>query len=77
MNLTGAIRGTRVGDRVEGPDWAADFGEELGGVDFRAQGAGIDEDDVAGNRFEGGTEMPSYGLASTCSNRMVRPCDYM
>src|ERR1700730_1250138 len=44
-------------DRVEGPDRAADPGEELGGVDLRAQGAGVDEDDSAGDRLEGGAEM--------------------
>ena len=35
-------------DRVERPDRAADFGEELGRVDLRAQRAGVDEDDLAG-----------------------------
>src|ERR1700730_13889321 len=44
-------------DRVEGPDRAADPGEELGGVELRAQGAGVDEDDRAGDRLEGGAEM--------------------
>src|SRR6266446_4318666 len=51
------LRGARIGHRVEGPDRAADPGEELGGVDVRAQGAGVDEDDLAGDRFEGGAEM--------------------
>src|SRR5713101_3118575 len=44
-------------DRVEGPDRAADPGEELGRVDLRAQGAGVEKDDLASNRFEGGAEM--------------------
>jgi hypothetical protein len=52
-----ALSGLRVGDRVERPDRAADFREELGGVDLRAQGAGVDEHDLTGDRLERGSEM--------------------
>jgi hypothetical protein len=45
-------RGSGQGARL-----AAHFGEEFGSVDFRAHGAGVDEDDFAGDRFEGGAEM--------------------
>jgi len=31
--------------------------KELWGLDLRAQGAGVDEDDSAGDRVEGGAEM--------------------
>src|SRR5271163_587802 len=48
---------TRIGYRVERPDGAADVGEEFGGVDLRAQAAGVDEDDFARDRLEGGAEM--------------------
>jgi nicotinate-nucleotide pyrophosphorylase (carboxylating) len=43
--------------RVKEPDWAAHFGEEFRSVDFRAERAGVDEYDRAGDRLEGGAEM--------------------
>ena len=49
--------GVPVGDRVERPNRAADPREELWRLDLRAQGAGVDEDDSAGDRVEGGAEM--------------------
>jgi hypothetical protein len=36
---------------------AARRAAEFGGVDLRAQGAGVDEDDLSGDRLEGGAEM--------------------
>jgi len=42
--------------RAKGPDRAADLGEELRVVDLRTQGSGIDEDDLAGDRFESRAE---------------------
>src|ERR1700730_10586576 len=50
-------RSLGVGDRVEGPDWAADSGEQFGSVDLRTERAGVDEHDLAGDRLEGSAEM--------------------
>ena len=58
MNAAGPLWGLRIGDRVEGPDGTKDLGEELRGIDLRARGAGVDEDDFARDRLEGGAEMP-------------------
>jgi hypothetical protein len=58
--------GTRVRDRVERPYRAADFGEELRGYRSPRQGAGIAEDDFAGDRLEGGAE-PLHRLDRDCA----------
>src|SRR4029453_13266893 len=44
-------------DRVERPDWAANLVEQFRRVVLRAQGTGIDQDDLARDRLEGGPEM--------------------
>src|SRR5205807_5407597 len=44
-------------DLVERPDRAAHLVKEFRRVDLGAQGAGIDEDDLARDRLEGGAEM--------------------
>src|SRR5712671_4166310 len=54
---TPSYHGQVLLDRVEGPDGVADLRKELGGADFRAERAGVDEDDLAGDRLEGGAEM--------------------
>src|SRR4029077_11026850 len=40
-----SYHGQVILERVERPDGAANPGEELGGVDLRAERAGVDEDD--------------------------------
>src|SRR6266403_1475420 len=43
-----------LADFVERPDRAADLVEQFGRVVLRAQGAGIDQDNLARDRLEGG-----------------------